>query len=127
MVQGGFARKRSKFQIFTFERAVGVLRKLGLGSFIKRMSPETINAAKRFLPATIDYSESKCWGVHGAPAISISNKHVVDEMTDEVFKKALTDYLYSIKDENNGEKIIEKVVVSANSCTSSIRVFMSIG
>ena len=111
LVQGGFARERSKFQMLSTERIVRFLERIGYRNpkRLARTRPRTTNIAKKIFPTRIDYSKSECWGIPGASAISINKNNVTDGKKVEAIKERLTHFLYSIKDKDNGEKIVEKV------------------
>jgi len=108
LVQGGFVREKSIFQIFTIERIVGFLERIGLRNIKRIVSSRTENMVRTIFSTKIDCSKSKCYGLTGG-TVSINKSYVADRETGEVFKKRLIDFLYSITDEDNGEKIIEKV------------------
>jgi len=107
LVQGGFAKEKSKFQIFTIERIVGFLERIGLDNIERLVSPKISNVAKTIFPTRIEHSKSECYGLIGG-TVWINKNNVADMKMGEV-KKRLTDFLYSIKDKDNDEKLVEKV------------------
>jgi len=108
LIEGGFAKERSKFQIFTTERILGVLKRIGLGNIKRMISPRASIMAQRIFPRRSDYSKSECYGLTGG-AVSINKNNVADKEKHEVLRKRLINFLYSITDEDNGEKIVEKI------------------
>lgn len=113
LIQGGFARETSKFRIFTVERIVSFLEKIGLKDGYglrvphtdRIVSPRTTNIVTTIFPTRLDYSRSECYAQTGG-TLSI-NKNTVEN--SEVFKRRLTEFLYSVTDGANGDKIVEKV------------------
>jgi len=108
LVNGNFAKKRSDRQVFTIEKIFNFIEKIGIKDYTKFVPMKIAQFAGRVLPRDLDYARSRAFGVP-AGYVSINKGALKNDSKYEVFKKALVDFFYSIRDESSGEKIVEKI------------------
>jgi len=106
LAEAGFIEERSKFNVFTIERIMSFLHRIGLKYVTRMLSERTQNIVRASFPARTDYSRSKCYALSGG-AFVINRNHIATEQAVEVFKKRLTDILYAMEDDS--DRVVEKV------------------
>jgi len=108
LVQGGFAKQRSSSQLFTLEKVANYFEKIGIKDLKKIVPRKIFGSAQKVVPRDLDFAKSKAFGV---PVEYVSiNKNLLRDVTEyEHIKKALIGFLYSVRDELNGEKIVERI------------------
>jgi len=108
LVQGGFTKNVWKFQTSASKWMVKILKFLegkGIKTY-KFLSSNMILKVKNEISLRYDFASSKAYSASGL-SIFI-NKHFKDK-TYESIKRRLTEFLYSVIDEENGERIVEKI------------------
>jgi len=108
LVHGGFAKKRSNRQVFTIEKVVSFLAKIGIKDYTQIVPAKIAEFAGRVIPRDLDYTKSRAFGVP-AGYVSINKGTLKNYLEYEVMKKALIAFFYSLRDKSSGEKIVEKV------------------
>jgi len=108
LVQGGFAKRRANSQLFTLEKVASYFEKIGIKGLKERVPRKIFGSAQKVVPRDLDLAKSKAFGV---PVGYVSiNKNLLKDITEyEPIKKALINFFYSVRDELNGEKIVEKI------------------
>jgi len=108
LVQGGFAKQRSNFQFFTLEKVANYFKKMGVKDLTRIIPRKIFGSAQKVVPRDLDFAKTKAFGV--PPEYVSINKNLTKDVAEYgSVKSALINYFYSIKDELNGEKIVEKV------------------
>ncbi len=108
LVQGGFAKKRSNTQFLTVENIANFISKMGITKIKNRFPKKIVSSANRLVPKDLDYARSRAIGVPGG-YISINKKLLKNIQEYEKVKKELVCFFNSVKDDESGEKVVERI------------------
>lgn len=108
LVQGGFIKVKREPTTLNLKNIEDFINKVGISQLIGKILPRRIISEVKMASSEIDFSASIAYSVYISSVLINRSALKNDEVYHSV-KEKIINFLYSIRDDETGEKIVEKI------------------